>query len=85
MLPVISRNWFPTLFDVFDADILCGIRFSAGFAALHQRLSIVKHLRRFHRNICQSLANHAILTARAVADPTNKGDSRPAVSAITSQ
>ena len=25
MLPVISRNWFPTLFDVFDADILCGI------------------------------------------------------------
>ena len=25
MLPVISRNWFPTLFDDFDADILCGI------------------------------------------------------------
>ena len=21
MLPVISRNWFPTLFDVFDADM----------------------------------------------------------------
>ena len=44
-----------TLFDVFDADILCGIRFSAGFAALHQRLSIVKHLRRFHRNIYNHL------------------------------
>ena len=25
MVPVISRNWFPTLFDVFDADILCRI------------------------------------------------------------
>ena len=47
-----------TLFDVFDADILCGIRFSAGFAALHQRLSIVKHLRRFHRNIY----NHLIVS-----------------------
>ena len=45
-----------TLFDVFDADILCGIRFSAGFAALLQRLSIVKHLRRFHRNIYKHLA-----------------------------
>ena len=44
-----------TLFDVFDADILCGIGFSAGFAALHQRLSIVKHLRRFHRNIYNHL------------------------------
>ena len=29
--------------------------FSAGFAALHQRLSIVKHLRRFHRNIYNHL------------------------------
>ena len=47
-----------TMFDVFDADILCGIRFSAGFAALHQRLSIVKHLRRFHRNIY----NHLIVS-----------------------
>ena len=47
-----------TMFDVFDADILCGIRFSAGFAALHQRLSIVKHLWRFHRNIY----NHLIVS-----------------------
>ena len=49
-----------TLFDVFDADILCGIRFSAGFAALHQRLSIVKHLRRFHRNIYNHLISSNI-------------------------
>ena len=32
--------------------------FSAGFATLHQRLSIVKHLRRFHRNIY----NHLIVS-----------------------
>ena len=71
-----------TLFDVFDADILCGIRFSAGFAALHQRLSIVKHLRRFHRNIYNHLTasdinrasgyilNNLMLTASAAMPAT---------------
>ena len=36
-----------TLFDIFDAEQNVGDSLTAGFAALHQRLSMVKHLRRF--------------------------------------